>query len=342
MAPPNRQRRLALGHLVKTAGAVTAAAAAVALGARPGWVRAASASFPQRTVRWVVPYAVGIGPDVVARSVAEQLQQRWQQPVLVDNKPGASGIVAFSELRQTAPDGHTLFLADTATLCVNPLLHARLPYDPDRDLLPLSLLFQATFLLWTGGGSRWPTLAALAEAARHTPGRISYATLGNGHASHVAIESYAQAAGLHMLHVPFKDAGALMTAVASGEVDLTAFSMNTLAGLMARGKLRPLAVAAARRLAGHPGIPTLLEAGGPPLTLHPWAAVVVAAGTPPAALAALQRDLHSALAAPEVRERAAQAGFDITPSTPQAVRERMAADVARLAPLVAEGRISRW
>ncbi len=332
---PDRQRRLALGR-------VATAAAAAATGALPGWARALNADFPQRPVRWVVPYAVGIGPDVVARSVAEQLQRHWHQTVLVDNKPGASGIVAFSELRQTAADGHTLFLADTATLCVNPLLHARLPYDPERDLVPLTLLFHATFLLWTGGASRWPTLAALAEAARRAPGQISYATLGNGHASHVAIESYARAAGLRLLHVPFKDAGALMTAVASGEVDLTAFSMNSMAGLMAQGRLRALAVAAAQRLPGHTGIPTLVEAGGPPLTLHPWAAVVAAAATPPPVLATLQRDLHAAMAAPEVRERATQAGFEITPSKPQAVRERMAADGAQIAPLVAEGRIARW
>ncbi len=293
-------------------------------------------------MRWVVPYSVGIGPDVVARSVAEQLQRLWHQPVLVDNKPGASGIVAFGELRQAAPDGHTLFLADTATLCVNPLLHARLPYDAERDLVPLSLLFHATFLLWTGGASRWPTLAALAEAARRAPGQISYASLGNGHASQVAVESYARAAGIRMLHVPFKDAGTLMTAVASGQVDLTAFSMNSMAGLMATGKLRPLAVAAAQRLPGHPDIPTLAEAGGPPLTLHPWAAVVAAAGTPAPLLATLQNDLHSAMATPEVRARAEQAGFELTPSSAQAVRDRVAADLAQLAPLVAEGRITRW
>jgi tripartite-type tricarboxylate transporter receptor subunit TctC len=317
--------------------------AAAATAGLPRWAAAAApGSFPQHGVRWVVPYSVGIGPDVVARSVAEQLQRLWRQPVLVDNKPGASGIVAFSELRLAAPDGHTLFLADTATLCVNPLLHARLPYDPERDLVPLSLLFHATFLLWTGGASRWPTLAALAEAARRTPGQISYASLGNGHASHVAIESYARAAGIRMLHVPFKDAGSLMAAVASAQVDLTAFSMNSMAGLMATGKLRPLAVAAAQRLPGHPDIPTLVEAGGPPLSLHPWAAVVAVAGTPPALLATLQGDLHTAMATPEVRARAEAAGFDITPSSAQAVRDRVAADVALLAPLVAEGRISKW
>jgi tripartite-type tricarboxylate transporter receptor subunit TctC len=117
-----------------------------AAGAWPAWGAAAGA-FPERTVRIVVPYSVGIGPDVVARSVAEQLSRQWGQAVIVDNKPGASGIVAFGEVRRTAPDGHTLFLADTATLAVNPLLHATLPYDPARDLLPLSLLFRATFLI---------------------------------------------------------------------------------------------------------------------------------------------------------------------------------------------------
>jgi tripartite-type tricarboxylate transporter receptor subunit TctC len=331
MGPTERQRR----HALVCIGAAAA-------GGLPAFGHALGADFPSRSVRWVVPYAVGIGPDVVARSVGEQLQRGWRQSVFVDNKPGASGIVAFSELRLAPRDGHTLFLADTATLCVNPLLHASLPYDPQHDLVPLSLLFQATFLLWTGGASRWSSLAALAEAARRGPGQVSYASLGNGHASHVALESYARAAGLRLLHVPFKDAGALMTAVASGEVDLTAFSMHSMAGLMAQGRLRALAVAAAQRLPGHPGIPTLVEAGGPALTLHPWAAVVAAAGTPASVLALLQRDLHAAMDEPDVRERAAQAGFELTPSTPQAVLERMAADVALVAPLVAEGRIARW
>lgn len=298
-------------------------------------------AFPQRAVRIVVPYAVGIGPDIVARSVAEPLSQRWSQPVWVDNKPGASGIVAFADLRRTAPDGHTLFLADTATLAVNPLLHAQLPYDPARDLLPLTLLFRATFVLWTGGDSRLGSVAVLLDEARRAPGRVSYATLGNGHASHVAIESFARAAGIQMLHVPFKDAGALFTAVASGDVDLTAFSVHTMAGLLARGKVRPLAVAAASRLVSHPAIPTLVEAGGPAVEMHPWAALVAPAGTPAERLAQLQRDIAVALALPEVRARAEQAGFELTPSTPQAVRDRISADTALYGPLVAEGRIAR-
>jgi len=316
-------------------------AAAAACASRAAWGTDASGGFPQRTVRLVVPYAVGIGPDVVARSVAQVLAAQWGQPVLVENKPGASGIVAFGEVRRVPADGHTLFLADTATLAVNPLLHSTLPYDPQRDLVPLTLLFRATFLIWVGGSSRFRRLGDLLDTARRIPESVSYGTLGNGHASHVAIESLLHAAGVRMLHVPFKDAGALFTAVSSGAVDFTAFSMNTLAGLYAAGKLRPLAVAAAARLPTHPDIPTLREAGGPALSMHPWAALVAVAGTPPAVIAQLQRDLQGALVNADVRSRAEQAGFEITPSTAQALLERIAADTAMVRPLIDEGRVSR-
>ena len=315
-------------------------ALAAAATARPAWAQKAAA-FPSRDVRIVVPYSVGIGPDVVARSVAERLAQAWGQAVLVDNKPGASGIVAFGEVRRTVPDGHTLFLADTATMAVNPLLHATLPYDPVRDLVPLTLLFRATFLIWVGGGSRLRNLAELIDAARRAPGRVSYGSLGNGHASHVAIESFARAAGLQMLHVPFKEASSLFSAVATGDVDFTAFGMNSVAGLMAAGRLRPLAVAARQRLPSHPEIPTLPEAGGPPVEMHPWAALVAVAGTPQPVLEQLQRDIAAVLASPEVRSRAEQSGFEITPSTPQGLRDRIAADIALYGPLVAEGRVAR-
>lgn len=316
------------------------ALASLALPLALPWAAQAS-TFPSRSVRLVVPYSVGVGPDVIARSVAEGLSQRWGQAVLVDNKPGASGIVAFSEVRRAAADGHTLFLADTATLAVNPLLHASLPYDPARDLVPLTLLFRATFVLWVGGESRHRSLADLQQAALASPGRVSYASLGNGHASHVAIESYARAAGLRLLHVPFKDIGALLTAVASGEVDFTAFSVNTMAPLEARGRVRALAVAARHRLAGRPELPTLAEAGGPDVVMHPWAALVAVAGTPPAVIDQLQRDLASVLVQPGVRARADQQGFEITPSSAQALRERVAADTALYAPLIEEGRLSR-
>ncbi len=312
-----------------------------ALGGAPCSAAVGATGFPQQAVRLVVPYAVGIGPDVVARALAEQLARRWGQPVLVDNKPGASGIVAFGDVRRTPADGHTLYLADTATLVVNPLLHSQLPYNPLIDLVPLSLLFRATFVLATGGANPHRTLADLLAHARQAPDAARYATLGNGHASHVAMETFARAAGVQMLHVPFKDAGAMLMAVASGDVDVTPIGLNSVAGLMASGRLRPLAVAARQRLASHPAIPTLQEAGGPPVEMHPWAGLVVRAGTPAAVLAQLQDDLQAALAAPELRSRTDQAGFELTPSSPQALRDRMAADLAIIKPLLEAGRIAR-
>lgn len=316
---------------------VLAALAAACSGARV----AQAAGFPERAVRLVVPYSVGIGPDVIARSVAERLALRWGQPVWVDNKPGASGIVAFADVRRTPADGYTLFLADTATMAVNPLLHTSLPYDPVRDLVPLTLLFRATFLIWTGGASRFRSAGELLDAARRKPGAVSYASLGNGHASQVAIETLAHAAGVQLLHIPFKDAGALMAGVSSGEVDFTAFSMNSFAPLMAAGKLRPLAVAARKRLASHPEIPTLQEAVGLPVEMHPWAALTAVAGTPSAVIEQLQRDIAVALTSPEVLGRAEQQGFEITPSTPQGLRDRIQADIALYGPLVSEGRVAK-
>ena len=307
-----------------------------------GRAAGAMGEFPTRAVRVVVPYSVGVGPDVVARSVAQQLERRWGRPVVVDNKPGGSGITAFGEVRQCAADGHTLFLADTATLAVNPLLHPRLPYDPQRDLLPLSLLFRATFVIWVGGASRFDRMSRLLDAARRTPGAVSYASLGHGHASHVAVETLARAAGVSLLHVPFKDAGAMLAAVATAEVDFTVVGVNTAAPLMAVGRLRPLAVAAPTRLVAQPAIPTLTEAGGPAVTMQPWAALVTVAGTPAALVERLRHDIAVVLGADEVLSQAEHAGFEITPSTPQAVRERVEADIALYAPLVAEGRVARF
>lgn len=297
--------------------------------------------FPVRPVRLVVPYSAGIGPDVVARAVAVQLARHWGQPVTVENKPGASGIVAFGEVRHTPPDGHTIFLADTATLAVNPLLHKNLPYDPVKDLEPITLLFRATFMLMTGVPGRYPDLRSLLAVAGGGPDRVRYGTLGNGHPSQMAVEVMARQAGVQMMPVPFRDGGALFTAVALGEVDFTAISMNTVSGLAAAGRLRPLAVGALARLPAHPQVPTIGEAGGPPVEMRPWAALVTVAGTPAPVLEQLQRDLTRAISAREVREMADTAGFELMPSTPQALRDRAATDLALYEPLVREGRVAR-
>ena len=323
-----RQRRRLLGAL---------AAAPVALASRAR----ADSPFPSRPVRIVVPYSVGIGPDIVARTVGEHLSRKWSQPVVVDNRPGASGIVAFTEVRTTAPDGHTLFVGDTATLAVNPLIHASLPYDPERDIVPITKLFHATLAIQVGMRCRFETMAALLAEARRSPGNVSYASFGNGHPMHVAVESMARAAGVMLLHVAFRDSGSLMTAVANCDVDFAPLSMYTVAAMTKSGNMRALAVASRARVRGYPQLPTVAEAGGPMVEMHPWAALVGVAGTPQAVINALQRDVVAALLAPDVRSRIEGAGFDLAPLTPQALRALIAADSAEYAILVREGRVQR-
>jgi tripartite-type tricarboxylate transporter receptor subunit TctC len=314
--------------------AASAALAALAPAARAN-------GFPSRQVRIVVPYSVGVGPDVVSRAVGQELSRRWNQTVIVDNKPGASGIVAFNEIRQVAPDGHTLFIGDTGSLAVNPLIHAALPYDVARDIAPLTTLFRATFVFHVGAGNRIQSMADLLREARRAPKTVSYASFGNGHPSHVAVESFARAAGVEMLHVPFKDGGSQITAVANGEVDFTTLGMNTVMGMVKAGKLRPLAVAARTRLPDWPQIPTLAEAGAPMVEMRPWAALVTRAGTPAPLLAQLQRDILAAMVSDEVRARVEGAGFQLAPSTPDQLRALIAADSAEYAVLVREGRVQK-
>jgi len=315
--------------------------AAGALLASRAVANSANGTFPSRPVRLVVPYSVGLGPDLVARAVAAHLTERWGQPVVVDNRPGAAGIVAFSELRNVAPDGHTLFIGDVGTLVVNPLIQHALPYDPTRDLVPLTLLFRATFFILTGGASRFASMGELLATARAQPGLVTYASLGNGHPVHIAIESLAAEAEVTLLQVPFKDAGTAFTAVANNDVDFTAFSWNSVAGLLKAGKLRPLAVAAQTRSHEAPDVPTLAQAGAPAVEMRPWAALVAPASTPVAAREIIDRDVHAALADKEVRQRIEGAGFAVTPSTAGELTALIDADRLRYAALVRSGRVSR-
>ena len=303
-----------------------------------GRALAQSPAFPVKTVRIVVPYNVGLGPDIVARAVAASMEQAWGQGVIVENKPGAAGIIAMSEVRRAAPDGHTLFVGDAGSLAANPLIYRNLPYLVS-DFAPLTTLFNATFVIWVRTGSRFRTVRELIDAARAKPESVSFGSLGNGHPSHLAVESFAAAAGITLLHVPFKDAGAMMTAVATGDCDFTTLSANTSSGMVKAGKWRGLAVAAPSRIREHPEIPTLAEAGGPAVTMQPWAALLGVAGTPEPILDKIHRQTLAALNSPDIRSRIEAAGFDVLPSTPAQLVERIRRDTATYTPLVASGRV---
>lgn len=320
----NRQRRqlLALAALAPLASRAAAQASA----------------YPARTVRIVVPYNVGLGPDIVARAVAQSMEAAWGQGVIVENKPGASGILALSEVKRAAPDGHTLFVGDAGSMVANPLIYRNLPYGVG-DFAPLTTLFNATFVLWVRTASRFRTVVELIAAAKAQPESVSYASLGNGHPSHLAVESFAAAAGITLLHVPFKDAGAMMTAVANGDCEFTVLSANTSAGMVKAGKWRGLCVAAPQRIREFPDLPTIVEAGGPAVTMQPWAALLGVAGTPEPILDKIHKQTLAALATPDIRARIEAAGFDVLAGTPAQLVERIRRDTATYTPLVVAGRV---
>ncbi|HEX4885457.1 MAG TPA: tripartite tricarboxylate transporter substrate binding protein [Casimicrobiaceae bacterium] len=314
------------------------ALAALAPLAVPRAARALAPAYPAKVVRIVVPYNVGVGPDIVARAVAKSMETAWGRPVIVENKPGASGILALSEVRRAARDGHTLFVGDAGSMAANPLVYRDLPYALD-DFAPLTTLFNATFVLWVRTGSRFRTVAELIAAARAQPERIAYASLGNGHPEHLAVETFAAAAGITLLHVPFRDVGAKMAAVTTGDCEFTVLSANTAGGMAKAGKWRGLCVAAPSRIREFPDVPTIVESGGPPVTMQPWAALLGVAGTPEPVLAQVHRQAIVALGSTDIRSRIEAAGFDVLPSTPAQLAERMQRDRATYAPLVASGRV---
>jgi len=309
---------------------------AAALAASP----ARAQTYPVRPVRIIVPYSVGLGPDVVMRAMAEQLGALWRQTITIDNRPGASGIVALSEVRRVPADGHTLFIGDAGSLCVNPLLHASLPYDPIRDFEPITTVFRATFVIFVSAASAFTSLAQMLTQARARPGGVSYASLGNGHPSQLAVETFARAAGVRFLHVPFKEGGVMLSSVANRDVDFVTISMNTASGLVKGGKLRPLAVAAPARLKDFPDLPTVREANGPAVDMQPWAALLAANGTPPEVLEIVRRDVIAALSGPGVRERVESLGFEIIASTPDELAARIRSDAQLYGTLVREGRVT--
>ena len=300
---------------------------------------AAAQSFPARTVRIVVPYSVGLGPDVVLRTVAEALAQKWKQSVIIENRPGASGVVALSEVKKTPADGHTLFLGDAGSLAVAPYLHANLPYDPVRDFVPVTTIFRATFFLWTATGSRFASLSDMLREAWANPGRVTYASFGSGHVSELLMESFAQRAGIELLAVRFKDGGQMIGSAANGDIDVLPLSFNSVAGMVRGGKLRPLAIGAARRSPDFPGVATLEEAGGPAMEMTPWAALLAVTGTPPSVVETIRRDVRAVLATPEVRRRIEELGFDVLGSTPRELTDLMRAESDLYASLVRAGRI---
>ena len=300
----------------------------------------AQSTWPSGPVKVIVPFGPGSTPDIAARIVAEKLSPRIGQPVIVENKVGASGNLGTDAVAKAAPDGRTIGISIPGPLAVNALLYKRMPYDPARDLAPLTIAATQPSVLVAStrlGVSNANDLLALLKAH---PGKYNYASMGPGTISHLAMEALAARAGTTLVHVPYNGSGPAMMALLSGDVDLACLPAAAVMPQIKAGKVRPLAVATAKRSSALPDVPTLEEAGLENVYGDAWMGFIAPAKTPPAILERLHDELVAVLGEPAVRDKLHAQLMDVVADTPDQFRAVMKADVERWKPVIEKNHIT--
>ena len=290
--------------------------AALALPALALLPRPAQAAFPDRPVRIIVPFAAGTSSDFQARMIGERMAPALRQPVIVENRAGAGGVVGADAVAKAAPDGYTLLLGSNGPLTNAPVLQARLPYDPDRDFAAVAMISRSPVTLSVRADSPFRTVADVLAAARAKPGDLSIGSSGQGSATHFLIEQVMAAAGINLTHVPYRGSSQSVPDLIAGNIPLVMAEISTILPLWQSGRARILAMSSAGRMPIAPEIPTLIEQGLN-LTGGSWAGLVTAAGAPPEAVAALSAAVQAGLREPAYRARQAELGAEIVAEAEQ-------------------------
>lgn len=291
-------------------------------------------TFPSQSVRIISPFPAGSGPDAIARIVGEKLGASWKQPVVVDARPGANGFLAANAVKQAAPTGYDLLLADVGHLAISPSLFRKLPYDPKKDYVPVGGVYKTSFFIAVGVNSPIKSVKDLISAAS-TPGRVTYASNSVGGPLHLGAAQIEAATGTKMVHVPFKEISQLYAAVATGEVDWALGSIASAGPLLRAGKLRFIAIVDTVRSSNLPDIPTFEQSGGPkPLVANTWVALMAPKGTPAAVTGTLNRSLNEALKQADVVEKFSGFGFVPWQTTPAEVSKVIDVDTVSYAEMV--------
>ncbi len=290
-------------------------------------------NWPVRPLRIVVAFATGSGNDVIARLLAPRLSEQLGQPVTVENRTGAGGMIGTDAVAKAAPDGYTLGLGTSSQLVMNPALYRTMPFDIDRDLTTVGLISSTPLVLVSKKGA-WPDMAALIAAAKTSPGRITYGSGGNGAISHIVGETFKKEAGVDLLHVPYKGNGAAMIDLAAGVVDLVFDGFATAGQQHKSGAMRILATNG-RRHPDYPDVPTFAEAGVPGYEAYTWNCLIAPRATPRAIIERINRELNRALDSADMRKRIEGFGAqNLVGSTPESADAFGAAQRARWVPLV--------
>ena len=291
---------------------------------------ACAQSYPARPIRLIVPFPPGGGNDTVARAIAQEASPALGQSIVVDNRPGAGGIIGASEAARAPADGYTLFLGGVGSHAVNPNLHSKLPYDAVKDFAPITLVASAPSVLVVHPSVPVHTIAEFAAYARANPGKLNYASNGNGSSSHMAAVLYETNAGVKMTHVPYKGLGPALTDLMSGRIELMFNSIVAILPHIQAGKLRALGVTSKQRSSLLPDVPTIAESGWPQYEAGSWYGILAPAGTPPAIIDRLHREIVKSLKDPEVQKRLAGEGADVIGSTPQEFSAHIKSELGRM------------
>ena len=284
--------------------------------------------FPDRPIRFIVPFPPGGGNDILARVLAPKMSEGLGQPVVVDNRPGAGGNIGADLAAKAAPDGYTIVIASNQ-VTMNPALYAKLPFDIEKDFAPVALAASVPMVLVVNPAVPAASVKELVALAKAEPGKLNYSTPGNGTPQHIAFEVFNHAAGIRIAHVPYKGTGPAIADVIGGQVQATFGTLASLEQHVKAGKLRALAVATPKRSLTMPTVPTMAESGVPGYDVSLWYSILAPAGTPAPVLARLSAEIAKALAAPEVRDRLVGQGFEVSYLNPEQMNDLMKRDIAR-------------
>ena len=289
---------------------------------------ASAQDWPTKTVRVIVPFGAGATPDIIARLIAEKLQQKLGQNFIVENKAGASGMTGTDAVAKAEPDGYTIGISIGGPLAINTLLFTKMPYDPFKDIALITLLTNQPSALTVPASLGVNSVAELIELIKKDPGKYNFGSIGNGSLSHLAMEAIAIKSGAKLVHVPYGSSPQAMTAVIRGDVQMAVMPAISVLPHAQSGAVKMLAVTTAKRSALLKDVPTLKESGVD-VEADAWNGLVAPAGTPPAVLAKIQREVAEALHSPELKDKFATQIMEPVGNTPEQFKAQIDSDLAR-------------
>lgn len=274
-------------------------------------------SYPSKPVKVVIPLPAGSTPDIVGRTLAEKLQKALGQPFVVDNRTGAGGNIGTEAVAKAAPDGYTLLVSINGPVAVNKYLYKHLPYDPDKELQPISLLASAPQLLVVTPKVPAGDFKAFIDYVKRNPGKLSYGSVGAGSASHLTMELLKSEAGLFIVHIPYRGFPPAVTDMLGGNIDAMFAIIPAVLPHVRAGKMKPLAVTGLKRSALAPEVPSVAELGYPQLESLAWIGLLAPAGTPHEIVSRLSEETVKVMRAPETRDALGKQGFDVVADSPE-------------------------